>query len=76
MYVPLMPDETNFQSSTSFNRITSSYLCYLRLSHIGHGGLNNIVKNGYGIGNNITSCISKGSVMGLLLASKRERALF
>uniref|UniRef100_A0AAV1UYL3 Uncharacterized protein n=1 Tax=Peronospora matthiolae TaxID=2874970 RepID=A0AAV1UYL3_9STRA len=52
---PLMSDEANVSSSTGFNGTNRSYLWHLRLGHIGHNGLDSIVKKGYGNGINITS---------------------
>uniref|UniRef100_A0AAV1TWV2 Integrase catalytic domain-containing protein n=1 Tax=Peronospora matthiolae TaxID=2874970 RepID=A0AAV1TWV2_9STRA len=54
-----MPDEANVSSSTSFNGTNRSYLRHLRLGHIGHNGLDSIVKKGYGIGINITEFLQK-----------------
>uniref|UniRef100_A0AAV1V6N0 CCHC-type domain-containing protein n=1 Tax=Peronospora matthiolae TaxID=2874970 RepID=A0AAV1V6N0_9STRA len=48
-------DEANVSSSTGFNGTNRSYLWHLRLGHIGHNGLDSIVKKGYGNGINITS---------------------
>uniref|UniRef100_A0AAV1TLY0 GAG-pre-integrase domain-containing protein n=1 Tax=Peronospora matthiolae TaxID=2874970 RepID=A0AAV1TLY0_9STRA len=50
-----MPDEANDSGSTGLSGTASSYLWHLRLGHIGHGGLDFIVKKGYGIGINIAS---------------------
>ena len=52
---PLMPDEANVSSIKSQNGNTTSYLWHLRLGHIGHRGLEDIVKKGYGTGIDITS---------------------
>ena len=41
---PLIPDEANVSSSKSQNGNTTSYLWHLRLGHIGHSGLEDIVK--------------------------------
>ncbi|KAG2758561.1 hypothetical protein Pcac1_g29317 [Phytophthora cactorum] len=52
---PMMPDEANVASSKDRKGDTTSYLWHLRLGHIGHGGLDAIVKKGYGTGINMTS---------------------
>ncbi|KAG2758708.1 Retrovirus-related Pol polyprotein from transposon TNT 1-94 [Phytophthora cactorum] len=52
---PMMPDEANVASSKDRKGDTTSYLWQLRLGHIGHGGLDAIVKKGYGTGINMTS---------------------
>uniref|UniRef100_A0AAV1TPQ4 GAG-pre-integrase domain-containing protein n=1 Tax=Peronospora matthiolae TaxID=2874970 RepID=A0AAV1TPQ4_9STRA len=52
---PLMPDEENVLSSTGFNGTNRPYLWHPRLGHVGHDGLDFIVKKGYGIGINVTS---------------------
>ncbi|KAG3009095.1 hypothetical protein PC121_g25350 [Phytophthora cactorum] len=51
----MMPDEANVASSKDRKGDTTSYLWHLRLGHIGHGGLDAIVKKGYGTGINMTS---------------------
>ncbi|KAG3215583.1 Retrovirus-related Pol polyprotein from transposon TNT 1-94 [Phytophthora cactorum] len=50
---PMMPDEANAPSSKDRQGDTTSYLWHLRLGHIGHGGLDAIVKKGYGVGINM-----------------------
>ncbi|KAG3058277.1 hypothetical protein PI125_g25259 [Phytophthora idaei] len=45
---PMMSDEANAASSKDRQGDTTSYLWHLRLGHIGHGGLDAIVKKGYG----------------------------
>ncbi|KAG6606568.1 Retrovirus-related Pol polyprotein from transposon TNT 1-94 [Phytophthora cinnamomi] len=50
-----MPDEANVASSKDRKGDTTSYLWHLRLGHIGHGGLDAIVKKGYGSGIDMTS---------------------
>ncbi|KAG6613804.1 Retrovirus-related Pol polyprotein from transposon TNT 1-94 [Phytophthora cinnamomi] len=52
---PVMPDEANVASSKDREGDTTSYLWHLRLGHIGHGGLDAIVKKGYGSGIDMTS---------------------
>uniref|UniRef100_H3H8N2 Integrase catalytic domain-containing protein n=1 Tax=Phytophthora ramorum TaxID=164328 RepID=H3H8N2_PHYRM len=52
---PMMPDEANAASSKDRQGDTTSYLWHLRLGHIGHGGLDAIVKKSYGVGINMTS---------------------
>ncbi|POM66197.1 Putative retroelement, partial [Phytophthora palmivora] len=52
---PIMPDEANVSSSKDRKGDTTSYLWHLRLGHIGHGGLDAIVKKGYGVGINMTA---------------------
>ncbi|KAG6578193.1 Gag-Pol polyprotein [Phytophthora cinnamomi] len=52
---PVMPDEANVASSKDRKGDTTSYLWHLRLGHIGHGGLDAIVKKGYGSGIDMTS---------------------
>ncbi|CAH0473643.1 unnamed protein product [Peronospora belbahrii] len=52
---PVMPNEANAASSEDRKGDTTSYLWHLRLGHIGHGGLDAIVKKGYGIGLDMTS---------------------
>ncbi|POM72839.1 mitochondrial protein [Phytophthora palmivora] len=52
---PIMPDEANVSSSKGRKGDTTSYLWHLRLGHIGHGGLDAIVKKGYGVGINMTA---------------------
>ncbi|GMF60950.1 unnamed protein product [Phytophthora lilii] len=52
---PVVPDEANVASSKDRKGDTTSYLWHLRLGHIGHGGLDAIVKKGYGTGINMTS---------------------
>uniref|UniRef100_H3H7L8 CCHC-type domain-containing protein n=1 Tax=Phytophthora ramorum TaxID=164328 RepID=H3H7L8_PHYRM len=44
---PMMPDEANAASSKDRQGDTTSYLWHLRLGHIGHGGLDAIVKKSY-----------------------------
>ncbi|KAG3111965.1 hypothetical protein PI126_g24801 [Phytophthora idaei] len=51
----MMPDEANAASSKDRQGDTTSYLWHLRLGHIGHGGLDAIVKKGYGVGINMAS---------------------
>uniref|UniRef100_H3GZY1 CCHC-type domain-containing protein n=1 Tax=Phytophthora ramorum TaxID=164328 RepID=H3GZY1_PHYRM len=46
---PMMPDEANAASSKDRQGDTTSYLWHLRLGHIGHGGLDAIVKKSYGV---------------------------
>uniref|UniRef100_A0AAV1V1L6 Uncharacterized protein n=1 Tax=Peronospora matthiolae TaxID=2874970 RepID=A0AAV1V1L6_9STRA len=45
---PEASNEANVSSSNDCKRGTGSYLWHLRLGHIGHGGLDAIVKKGYG----------------------------
>ena len=45
---PIMPDEANVTSSTGCHGDTTSYLWHLRLGHIGHSGLDAIVKKNCG----------------------------
>ncbi|KAG3230939.1 hypothetical protein PI124_g23964 [Phytophthora idaei] len=52
---PIMPDEANVASSKNRQGDTTSYLWHLRLGHIGHGGLDAIVKKGYGVGIDMAS---------------------
>ncbi|KAG6590647.1 Gag-Pol polyprotein [Phytophthora cinnamomi] len=52
---PVTPDEANVASSKDRKGDTTSYLWHLRLGHIGHGGLDAIVKKGYGSGIDMTS---------------------
>uniref|UniRef100_H3H9Q4 Integrase catalytic domain-containing protein n=1 Tax=Phytophthora ramorum TaxID=164328 RepID=H3H9Q4_PHYRM len=52
---PMMPDEANAASSKDRQGDTTSYLWHLRLGHIGHGGLDAIVKKSYGVGIDMTS---------------------
>ncbi|KAG2892077.1 hypothetical protein PC119_g24453 [Phytophthora cactorum] len=52
---PIMPDEANVTSSKNRKGDTTSYLWHLRLGHIGHGGLDAIVKKGYGVGIDMAS---------------------
>uniref|UniRef100_H3H9M5 GAG-pre-integrase domain-containing protein n=1 Tax=Phytophthora ramorum TaxID=164328 RepID=H3H9M5_PHYRM len=52
---PMMPDEANAASSKDRRGDTTSYLWHLRLGHIGHGGLDAIVKKSYGVGIDMTS---------------------
>jgi transposase InsO family protein len=52
---PMMRDEANAASSKDCKGDTTSYLWHLRLGHIGHGGLDAIVKKGYGTGIDMTS---------------------
>ncbi|GMF60305.1 unnamed protein product [Phytophthora fragariaefolia] len=52
---PVMPDEANVASPKERKGDTTSYLWHLRLGHIGHGGLDTIVKKGYGVGLKMTA---------------------
>uniref|UniRef100_H3H9I1 Integrase catalytic domain-containing protein n=1 Tax=Phytophthora ramorum TaxID=164328 RepID=H3H9I1_PHYRM len=52
---PMMPDEANAAGSKDRQGDTTSYLWHLRLGHIGHGGLDAIVKKSYGVGIDMTS---------------------
>ena len=52
---PILMDEANITRSMGYHGDTTSYLWHLRLGHIGHGGLDAIVKKSYGIGINIAS---------------------
>uniref|UniRef100_H3H2R9 Retrovirus-related Pol polyprotein from transposon TNT 1-94-like beta-barrel domain-containing protein n=1 Tax=Phytophthora ramorum TaxID=164328 RepID=H3H2R9_PHYRM len=52
---PMMPDKANAASSKDRQGDTTSYLWHLRLGHIGHGGLDAIVKKSYGVGIDMTS---------------------
>ncbi|KAG3254075.1 hypothetical protein PI124_g1314 [Phytophthora idaei] len=52
---PGMPDEANVASSKNRKGDTTSYPWHLRLGHIGHGGLDAIVKKGYGVGIDMAS---------------------
>ena len=47
---PIRMDEANVTSSMRCHGDTTSYLWHLRLGHIGHGGLDAIVKKNFGIG--------------------------
>uniref|UniRef100_A0AAV1V3B1 Polyprotein n=1 Tax=Peronospora matthiolae TaxID=2874970 RepID=A0AAV1V3B1_9STRA len=47
---PEFPDEVNVASPINFKGDNTSYLWHLRLGHIGHGGLDAIVKKDYGSG--------------------------
>uniref|UniRef100_A0AAV1T8D3 Uncharacterized protein n=1 Tax=Peronospora matthiolae TaxID=2874970 RepID=A0AAV1T8D3_9STRA len=47
---PVLPDEVNVASPINFKGDNTSYLWHLRLGHIGHGGLDAIVKKDYGSG--------------------------
>ena len=52
---PEVPNEVNMASSNDCKRCIKSYLWHLRLGHIGHGGLDAIVKKAYGTGIDLTS---------------------
>lgn len=69
---PLMSDEANVASSKVHERDTTSYLWHLRLAHIGHGGLDAIVKKGYGAGIGISSVKQWELCDWCALACKRE----
>ena len=45
---PELPEEVNVASPTSCKGDNTSYIWHLRLEHIGHGGLDAIVKKDYG----------------------------
>uniref|UniRef100_A0AAV1UYS4 Integrase catalytic domain-containing protein n=1 Tax=Peronospora matthiolae TaxID=2874970 RepID=A0AAV1UYS4_9STRA len=47
---PVLPDKVNVASPINFKGDNTSYLWHLRLGHIGHGGLDAIVKKDYGSG--------------------------
>ena len=53
--IPELPDEVNVASLNTCKTSTNSYLWHLRLGHIGHGGLDAIVKNDCCNGINLTS---------------------
>lgn len=50
-------DEANVTRSIRCHGDATSYLWHLQLGHIGHGGLDAIVKKNYGIGINIASVV-------------------
>ena len=52
---PMPVNEANVTISMGCHGDTTSYLWHLRLGHIGHGGLDAIIKKDYGVGINLKS---------------------
>ena len=72
---PVSTDEANVSSSSGCHGDTTSYLWHLRLGHIGHSGLDTIVKTNYGVGIELASVKQRELCDGCALG-KRTRVNF
>ena len=72
---PISSDEANVTSSSGCHEDTTSYLWHLRLGHIGHSGLDTIVKKNYGIGIGLTS-VKQWELCGGCALGKQTRVNF